>query len=344
MNLANTMTILQTAINAIFPIVLIIALGYMLRQSGFLTEEFVSLGGKLGFSVCLPCSLFNNVYSVESASSIQWDLVIYSVTMMFVLFFLGLLTNGFVTKDRKRRGVVLQCVFRSNIAIVGLPLSYALGGEEAAVITTVLIAFTLPLLNIGGVTALSIYVGDDNQKVDIKKILYNIAKNPLIHAILLGLLCLAARSLQQEFLGQVAFSLKRDIPFLYTAIKNVGSIASPFMLLILGAQFDFSACKGMAKEIIAGTLWRVVLAPLLVIGAAVLLTNHTQLLHCSSASYPALIALFGSPTAVSGGVMAQQMGNDAQLATQLVVWTSIGSIITMFLTVCILMSTGLLVV
>jgi predicted permease len=57
-----------------------------------------------------------------------------------------------------------------------------------------------------------------------------------------------------------------------------------------------------------------------------------------------LVALFGAPAAVSGAVMAGEMGNDEQLATQHVVWSSIGSMVTIFITVCILMATGILVI
>ena len=41
--------------------------------------------------------------------------------------------------------------------------------------------------------------------------------------------------------------------------------------------------------------------------------------------------------------MAGEMKNDEQLATQLVVWTSIASILTIFIIVFVLMSSGLLV-
>ena len=46
--------------------------------------------------------------------------------------------------------------------------------------------------------------------------------------------------------------------------------------------------------------------------------------------------------AVSSAIMAKGMGNDEQLATQLVVWTTLFSGITVFLTVCLLMMTGLI--
>ena len=76
------------------------------------------------------------------------------------------------------------------------------------------------------------------------------------------------------------------------------------------------------------TIWRVIGRIFAVIGTTLL---------------AALIALFGSPMAVSGAVMAIQMKNDEQLSTQLVVWPSLFSILTIFLTVCILMPAGLLV-
>jgi predicted permease len=121
-------------------------------------------------------------------------------------------------------------------------------------------------------------------------------------------------------------------------------MASPFALMILGAQFDFSASRGMLREIIVGSVWRIILAPALAIGTAVLLSKYTPILNFGVNEYPALIALFGTPAAVSSAIMAGQMHNDQQLGTQLVVWTSLCSIPTMFLLVCIMMAAGLLAV
>ena len=50
-------------------------------------------------------------------------------------------------------------------------------------------------------------------------------------------------------------------------------------------------------------------------------------------------------TKISGPlVVASGMKNDGQLATQLVVWTSLMSIITLFVAICILLSCGLIIV
>jgi predicted permease len=131
--------------------------------------------------------------------------------------------------------------------------------------------------------------------------------------------------------------------FFYDCLTRLKAIASPFALLVLGGQFSFSAVKGMFKEIAVGTVLRLVIAPVIGIGGAILLTDW-KLLSCGVNEFPALIALFGSPVAVSSAVMAGAMHNDEQLATQLVVWTSICSVITIFLQVCLLMAAGLLAV
>ena len=181
-------------------------------------------------------------------------------------------------------------------------------------------------------------------KNSVKNVLLGILKNPLIISVMLGMLCLVIRAVQTRFLDSPVFTLKDQTPFLYTALKNLKSVASPLALIVLGGQFEFSAVKGLRREIIIGTLWRVILAPVLGIGGALLLSRYTGLLQCGSGELPALIALFGSPVAVSSAIMAGQMKNDEQLATQLVVWTSICSIGTVFAQVCILMQAGILVI
>ena len=335
--------ILITAMNAVAPVVLLILLGYILKQSGFLSKDFVKTGNKLVFNVCLPCMLFINVYDINGFSSINWDIVLYCVIMLLVIFILGFFTTVLVTKVPERRGVIWQCTFRSNFAIIGLSLAATLGGEEAVAVAAIVSSFTVPLFNIFAVIALSVFVENGGEKKqDIRKILGNIAKNPLIISVVLGMLCLVIREIQVAYFGSAVFTLKQQGKLFYTTLNNLKAIASPFALLVLGGQFEFSAVRGLLKEIAAGTLWRIVLAPLLGIGVAILLSQYTRILNCGANEYPALVAMFGSPVAVSSAVMAGSMGGDEQLATQLVVWTSLFSILTIFAEVCILMSMGLL--
>ncbi len=335
--------ILLTAVNAVVPIVLLILLGYFLRQKGFLNEGFTKIGNKLVFHVFLPVMLFVNVYTIESFSAIAWDVVVFTVGMLFTLFFVGILLASLTTKKQNRKGVVLQCVFRSNFAIIGMSLAGTLAGEQGMAVSAVMTAFGLPFFNIFSVLALTLYAdGEDRHKRSWKKTLLTILKNPMIIAVALGFVALGIRELEWLAFGEVVLSLERDMPFFYKPLQQITAMTSPFALVVLGGEFAFSAVKGLFKEISLSTLWRLVFAPLLSIGTAFLLSEFTPLLACGKAEYAALVSFFGTPVAVSSAVMAYEMGGDEQLATQLVVWTSIFSIFTIFLQVCILIAFGLL--
>lgn len=337
------METLLFAINAVFPILLLILLGYYLKRINFLTDDFLKIGNKFVFRIGLPFLLFYNIYNIDSLKNINWSVVIYSELIVIFAFLIGILLVKLTIKEEKQKGVILQCVVRSNYAIIGIPLAESLGGAEAIGIASLLSAFLIPTFNILGVLALSMYKTENNGKLDIKKTLLNIAKNPLIIGVLLGVLILVIRLLiPVDSTGQLVFSLKDDLKFLYKAIENIGKIASPLALIVLGGTFNFNAIKGMLKQIIIGTSSRIVLVPLLGIGLAVILSKYTNIISFDKSIYPALIALLGSPVAVSSAIMAREMGNDGELAGQLVVWTSVFSIITIFITIVILKSINLL--
>lgn len=338
------MNTLLFAMNAILPIILLILFGYLLKQKNFLDEGWFKKGNKLIFRVCLPCMLFVNVYNIDSFTDINWSVVAYSEIAIFAAFFIGLAMVKLTVPDNRQKGVILQCVFRSNFAIIGLPLAESLGGAEGKGIAAVLSAFSIPTFNILAVIALTMFLGgEDGHKANLKDVLLKIAKNPLIIGVVCGLIVLGVRSfIPVDPDGSLVFSLSGSMKFLYDAVNNLSRISSPLALVILGGLFDFAAVKGMLKEIIIGTASRVVVVPLVVIGLAVILSRYTGLISFDATVYPALVALFGSPVAVSSAIMAQEMDNDGVLAGQLVVWTSIASIFTTFLAVFILRNMGLL--
>lgn len=335
------LSIFMFAANAVLPIVAVIFLGFVLRNTGFLGEKFFSDANRLMFKVALPAMLFYNIYNIESISDINVSTLLFGVAAVTVLFLLGLLYSVFFIKDPKQKGVVWQAAFRSNSALIGYQLSESLGGLAGLQCMSLLSAFTIAQFNVFAVIALSVFSGKG--KTDWKKVFTGIVKNPLIIAIFCGLCVLGVRVLiPVNADGEKVFMLQTAFPFLYTALKQVAGIASPIAFLVLGGQFSFKAIRGMLMQIVSGTLLRVVAAPLLTIGAAVLLSAHTDVFSFTAAEYAAFVALFGSPVAVSSAVMAKEMDNDEQLAGQLVVWSSLLSIFTIFITVCVLRYAGLL--
>ena len=324
------------ALNAILPIMLLIALGYQLKRIKMFNQGFLKTANSFVFRVALPVLLFINIYKIGSVSDIDWAIISYSMLMILLVFFLGLLSVIFLVPDDKRKGVVLQAIFRSNYAIIGIPLATALGGTEATAIASIISAFTIPLFNILAVIGLSIFIKEEGKKISYFNILKNIVKNPLIIGVSMGLVVLVLRNYVDTF------TIKENMPFLYKTLTDVAVIASPLALIILGADFQFKAIKSMYKEIILGVTWKIAITPVLSLSIGYFLFKTFNLINISQDTLPGLIALFGSPVAVTSAVMAGEMGSDEELAAQLVVWSSLLSVFTIFILVVAFKSFGLL--
>lgn len=329
------------AFNAVAPILLLVLLGFVLKKVGFADDAFFKKANSLVFRVFLPIMLFCNVYEIESLDLVNWSAAVYSVFAVFLFLFTGIICSALFIKKRSQKGVIIQCAFRSNHAIIGIPLAQSLGGAQALAFASLLSAFAIPLFNVLAVFTLSRYAS--TKKPSFLSTVKTTLKNPLIIGVAAGTLILLVRSFVPLGAdGKAVFTIKNNLPFLWTALSNASKVASPLALVVLGARFDFSVIKELRKEIALGVILRNIVAPALGIGLALLLSKHTSLLSVTANELPAFISVFGSPVAVSGAVMVGEIGGDDRLSTQLVVWTSIFSMLSIYATVFILKSFALL--
>ena len=139
--------------------------------------------------------------------------------------------------------------------------------------------------------------------------------------------------------GQPVFTIQAQLPSLFACLTNLSKVASPVMLFVLGTRLDLGAVRGCLPQLGLGVALRLVVSPLLVIGTALLLR---QPLGLTAQELPTLITVSASPVAVSSAVMVQELGGDDQLAGQLVVWTSVLSLFSIFAIVYLLRAAGLL--
>jgi predicted permease len=319
------------AISAVAPIMIMVAIGYLLKKIKLANADIAKALNRLVFRVFLPCMLFLNVYKMDSIGEIDLGYVAFALIVLLVIFALGIPCVMLVTKQGARRGVLLQAVFRSNYALIGIPLAQSLFGEQGLAIATLLSAAAIPMFNILAVISLSVF--GDEQRMNVKKILLGIIKNPLILSVLAGVGVLGIRLLFVR--AGISFRLA-DIKPVYTVLGYLSNLATPLALLVLGIQFEFSAVKDMKKEIVFGTFARTVIAPTLAIGVAYVMFRE----QFDGAHFAAFVAMFATPVAVSSVPMAQEMKGDAALAGQLVVWTTLASALSVFIASWLLKLTG----
>lgn len=300
------MSDLLICLNAIVPVFLVIAVGWLAKHFGVIKESEVSRFNAITFRVFMLLMCFYNVYSSDLDSAVRPRLIAYAVAGVALMYLCSWLYAHFFVRERRCRGVVIQGLYRSNYLILGLPIVSGLAGDVDLGAVALLGAIIVPIFNVLAVVTLEVY---DGERPKPGRLLLDIAKNPLIVGSLLGLAFLL---------------LDLRLPqMLESGVRDLARIASPLMLFLLGAFFRFDGVGAHRRELAAVCLGRLVIFP----AAALALAFK---LGFRGVDFVALLALFASPTAVSSFTMAQQMGGDAELAGNIVVATSALCALTLF--------------
>ncbi|MDD5906009.1 MAG: AEC family transporter [Clostridiales bacterium] len=323
------------AFNGVMPLTLLIILGYLLRRSGFGNDEFYLSLNRLCFRLFMPVQLFTNMLALEDLSQVNWNVILCAFIGFVLCFTVGMVVAHLFVHKRDQQGVIIQAAFRSNQAMIGLPLSQALGGVEAVAVASLISAIFVPLFNVLAVIVLTVYSGK-KEKIQWKNLLCSILRNPLIIGISAGL---AVALIRQSVPG--AIELWQNCFGRFTVLEKVlgdlSKIASPLMLIAMGARVELKAMDKLLGKVVLGSFLRLIVSPIIGLGLTIILS---PMLGLTSVELVGLVALFASPVAISSPVMVQEIGGDTQLASQLVVWSSIASMLTMFILAFLLRAGG----
>ena len=306
--------------NVIAPLFFLMVIGYLIANyTNLADKDLLKKANTLVFKVFLPCMLFKNIYRSNIREQMQGGLCIFAAGSLLLLFALLCLIVPRVVKKENQQGVVIQGIFRSNYVIFGVAVVENMYGSANTATAAILSAVLVPMYNFLAVTALSFFGG--KRERDFKKVIIGILKNPLILASVLGIIA---------SLSGIKLPKAAD-----TTLNDLAKLATPIAFLILGGDFDFSKIKGNLKTAGCVILVKMVLLPLIFIPIVVAMGYRNSDLLAALLAYQ-------TPVAVSSYIMAQQAGADEQLAGQLVVFSSIVSIFTLFVTIFILRQMGLL--
>ena len=310
---------LRLSIEAVAPIFLMMSLGYVLKCLKLTDKKGFDVMNKFVFKVFLPLLLFYNIYKTETLEIFDSKLIGFTAVGVLAVFVLGYFSVLLISKENPKRGVILQGFFRSNFAILGIPLVDYICGDEVTGLTSLMVAVVIPLYNVLAVVALERFKETD-ESMSLWRLVKGVITNPLIIGCAFGavFLCLGIK------LPNV----------LEKPVRDISSVATPLAIICLGAGFEFSGVKGYVREIVIVVLSRLVIIPLILMPIAVMLGFSGEALAC-------LLVTFAAPIAVSSFSMTQQMGGDEKLSAQTIVLSSAFCIITLFLWIFALSSFGL---
>ena len=308
--------------NVIAPVFFLMVLGYLLvNYTSLADRKLTKQANAIVFKIFLPCMLFYNVYQSDIGAEIhsRVKLCIWAAGGLLILFVLLCLIVPKVVKQENQQGVVIQGIFRSNYVIFGVAVVQNMYGSKSTTTAAILSAILVPMYNFLAVVALSIF--GEKRETDWKKIILDIVKNPLIISSVLGII-----------FSLLGIRLPTAVD---TTVQDLAKLSTPIAFMILGGDLDFSKVRGNLKVASVVLTIKLVILPLIMIPMIVMMGYRDADLLSGLLAYQ-------TPVAVSSYIMAQQAGADGQLAGQLVVFSSVLSIFTLFVTIFILRTVGLL--
>ena len=300
-------------LNAVAPIFIIIALGYLARRLGDIKREDVFRINRLAFRYFIPVMVFYNIYVSDLAASFNVKLLCFALLGVLAVWFVSLQIVKRTERRPERQGVMIQALYRSNFVIIGLPLAQQLmpaGSDFGCVV--ILLATVIPLYNVLAVITLEHFGGVKKSRLGL---VVDILKNPMIAGTIVGILFQL---------------LKLHLPSgIEHAVAQIANAASPLMLFLLGGFFEFSDLRDDLRAVSFIVTGRLIVIPGVMLGLACLLGFR-------GVEFASLLGAFASST------VAQQMGGDAKLAGNAVVATSALCSLTLFLWAMIFKTLGVI--
>ncbi len=309
------------SLNATMPVFLIMVAGWFFRQRRMLNENFVSVSDRFNFRVTLPILLFRDISTMDIGKDFELLFFLYCMIATTLCFLIIWSLAEWLVKDKKAIGSFVQGSFRGSMAVLGIAFIQNIYGNAG--LAPLMIVAAVPLYNIFSVVVLTLkgehLAGQIKER--LKYTSMGILTNPIILAIFVGL----------------PFSYFHiQIPgILMKTLNGFASLATPLALLTIGAGFELGKALGKISLVSVATIIKLVLQPIIFLPIAVALGFRNQ-------EMIALLIMLGAPSTPTCYIMAKNMGNDASLASGIVVLSLLISPVTITVWIFILKSMALI--
>lgn len=322
MNIHEIISALTFAIGITLPNLLLLALGFYLYRQGKIERNFVNVASNLVFNYCLPCLLFLSILKSQVDYSQQVTLIGAGILVTFILYIGAEIYAYWRIQANEDKGVFVQGVFRSNMAIISLATVANAYGTVGMSVGAVYMGVLTILFNILSVITLSRTQQQVSRIAQAQDIIKKIITNPLIIALVLGFVYKA-----------MAIPLPPE-PLMKTGTLLAG-VALPLALICAGASLDLKSMFKLTGLSMQASFARIFIAPILAV--VVGLAFQLPPLHLG-----VLFMMVSAPVAAASYVMAKAMGGNETLAANILAFTTVFSMIAMGIGAAILRSMGLI--
>ena len=236
-------------LNISIPFFALIFLGFGAHAIGFIDVAGARTMSKFAFYVTLPPFMFLKITASDPAAILNWGFIWrYESSTILIYLTAALIAQLLFRLGRLESGIFGLNVAYPNYGYMGIPLAILAFGDEAALpMALILFADTIVLLTL---TACFVSGNEGGPVAAIKRISFTMIANPLVIAVLAGLLFSASGLILPKIPQQFGTLL--------------AGAAAPVALFALGATLFGQPVRAAAAEVSTISLLKLILHPLLV--------------------------------------------------------------------------------
>jgi predicted permease len=303
---------MEHIINTLIPIFSLILLGYFFKHIKFPSTDFWPLADKFTYYVLMPALLVYKLSNAKVDLDYTLNMVATALLGIVVVLLTLMILNFFVKFENKAFTSIVQGGIRFNSYVL-LAFVDSVYGDKGLVLAAIIMAFVIPFINVMCISTFAIYT--QRGEFSFKSFFKTIIKNPLILSCLLG--------------GVINYS---DILIPTVIFKSLGILSSaalPIGLLSVGVGLEFKYLRAAKSELIVSTFAKLIYFPLVVYGIGMLFGLSGMMMSVA--------VIFGAmPTAVSGYILARELGGDVTLMASIITLQTLACMATLFLIIPIL--------
>lgn len=306
------------AVRVVVPMAMMMGVGVLMRLGKIADRETMKKVDNMIFKLFMPLLTFYNIYNTNFAELDGSGYIFYGMAGLLILFLAGIFVIPKFMKRRDSAASMGQALLRSNYLLFGAAVAQNMYGAGNIGAVMLLGAVAVP-----GFNALSAVLLEVGRSGSAKpgKLLKSIVTNPTVIGAVVGL--------TMNFTGLKMPELVCGV------VEDISGLSTPLSFLSLGVSLNVSSMVGNRKTLLTGIAFRLIIIPAVFLAGAVALGIH-------GVPMCALLILFGAPTAVSSYPMAVAMDADGELAGQMVVFTTLTALVTIFFWIMLLSGMGVL--
>ena len=300
------------SLNAMLPLFLLMVTGMVLKRASLVDERTAGGMNKFVFSIGIPVLLFEDLATADLAK--EWD-------GAFILFCFAATAAGIcisfafslLYRKTSYQGEFVQAAYRSSASMLAIAIIQNIYGDPG--IAPLMVIGAVPLYNVMAVVILTFMRPRSSAghtlpaaPVSISGALRDVARNPIIIGIVLGIAWAALRIPMPGVLDKT--------------LKEIAATVTPMGFIAMGVLFDGKKALAVRGPAVLATAIKLVGLVALTVPVAAALGMHGQRLV-------AVLVMMGSATTLSSFVMARSMGHEGTLSSSVVMLSTLLSAFTL---------------